>query len=175
MSTAQINYPAGSSTTSITIAPQNVATSATFVAGVESDSVSNVSNLDLDHLVSGKWTCGTTPTINTQVQIWVVAALTDDLASSPTWPDVIDGSSSAETITSAGILQGLGRLGAVLNVDATNSDRTYYCAQFSVAALFGGVLPSRYVLFIAHNTGVNSNSTGSNHAWQYQRVRATVA
>ncbi len=172
MSTVQINYPAG--TTTITISPENVATSATFVAGVESASVSDVTNLDLDHLVSGKWTCGTTPTINTQVQIWVVACLTDDLAT-PTWPDVFDGTSSAETVTSAGILQGLGRLGAVLNVDATTSDRIYYCAQFSVAALFGGVLPTRWVLFIAHNTGVNSNSTSSNHVWQYQRIRATVA
>lgn len=173
MATVQTNYPAG--TTTITIAPQNVATSSTFVAGVESDAISNVTNLDLDHLVSGKWRCGTTPTINTQVQIWIVAVLTDDLASSQTWPDVFDGTSSAETVTSAGILQGLARLGATLNVDATTSARDYFCAAFSVAALFGGDMPTRYVVFISHNTGVNSDTTGSNFVWQYQRVRATVA
>lgn len=173
MATVQTNYPAGTAT--ITIAPQNVATSSTFVAGVESDSISNVSNLDLDHLVSGTWTAGTTPTANTQVQIWVVPVLQDDLSSTQTWPDVFDGTSSAETVTSAGILVGLGRLGATLNVDSNTSNRAYACANFSVAALFGGVLPTRYVLFITHNTGVNSNSTGSNHSWQYQRVRTTVA
>lgn len=173
MSTVKPSYPAGSAT--ITISPHNVATSSTFVAGVESDSISNVSNLDLDHQVSGTWTCGTTPTINTQVQIWVVPCISDDLASSQTWPDVFDGTASAETVTSAGILQGLGRLGATLLVDATTSDRTYYCAPFSVAALFGGFLPSRYVLYIAHNSGVTSNTTAGNHVWKYLRIQATVA
>lgn len=173
MSTAQINYPAGTAT--ITISPENVATSSTFVAGVESGSISNVSNLDLDHLISGTWTSGTTPTANTQVQIWVVPVLQDDLSSTQTWPDVFDGTSSAETVTSAGVLQGLGRLAAVLNVDSNTTARAYACAAFSVAALFGGVLPTRYVIFIAHNTGVNSNTTAGNHSWQYQRIRATVA
>jgi len=171
MATIKTSYPAG--TVTITIAPQNVATSATFVAGVESDSISNVTNLDLDHQVSGSWTAGTTPTINTQVQIWIVPCLSDDLASSVVWPDVFDGTSSAETVQSAGTLQGLARLGATLNVDATTSNLTYYCAKFSVAALFGGFLPTRYVLFITHNTGATSNSTGALFVWQYQRIQAT--
>lgn len=173
MATEQLNYPAGTAT--ITIAPQNVATSSTFVAGVESDSISNVSNLDLDHLVSGKWRSGTTPTANTQVQIWVVPCIVDDLSSSVTWPDVFDGTSSAETVTSAGILLGLGRILGVLNVDSNTTGRDYFLAPTSVAAMFGGMLPTRYVLFITHNTGVNSDTTGSNFVWYYQRIRRTVA
>jgi hypothetical protein len=172
MATAQVNYPAG--TSAITISPENVATSSTFVGGVESDSISNVSNLDLDHQICGRWTCGTTPTVNTQVQIWVVPCLEDDLSSTVTWPDVFDGTASAETVTSAGILQGLGRLLGVLSVDTTTSNREYQLAKTSVAALFGGFLPTRYVLFITHNTGVNSNSTAGNHEWTIQRVRASV-
>lgn len=166
-------YPAAPTT--ITIAPENVASSSTFVAGVESDVISNVSNLDVDILISGKWTSGTTPTANTQVQIWVIPSLTDDLAGTRTWPDVFDGTASAETVTSAGVLQGLGRLGAVLNVDTNTTGREYACAAFSVAALFGGVLPPSFVLFIAHNTGVNSNTTAGNHAWSYQRVQMKAA
>jgi hypothetical protein len=173
MATVKELLPAGSVT--ITIAPENVATSSTFVAGVESGAISNISNLDLDHLVSGTWMSGTTPTTSTQVQIWVVAPYSDDLAGTALWPDVFDGTSSAETVTSQGVLQGLGRLAAVLNVDSNTSNRAYYCAPFSVAALFGGVLPSQYVLFIAHNTGVNSNSTNTNFVWKYLRVQATVA
>jgi hypothetical protein len=173
MATVQTNYPAGTAT--ITISPENVATSSTFVAGVESGSISDVSNLDLDWLISGTWTSGTTPTANTQVQIWVVPCQTDDLSSSVTWPDVFDGTASAETVTSAGILQGCARLGAVLNVDSNTSNRLYTCAFFSVAALFGGQLPTRIVLFVTHNTGVNSNSTSGNFQFQYQRIRATVA
>lgn len=173
MATVQVNYPAG--TAAITISPQNVASSSTFVAGVESDSISNISNLDLDHLVNVKWTCGTTPTANTQVQIWVVPAIEDDLSATVVWPDVFDGTASAETVTSAGILQGCGRLLGVLNVDSATSDRAYFLAPTSVAALFGGFLPTRYVLFITHNTGVNSNATAGNFECYYQRVRASVA
>ena len=173
MATIKESFPAGSVT--ITIAPENVATSSTFVAGVESGAISNISNLDLDHFVSGYWTCGTTPTANTQVQIWVVAPYADDLAGTTNWPDVFDGTSSAETVTSAGVLQGLGRLAAILNVDSNTSNRAYYCAPFSVAALFGGFLPSQYVLFVTHNTGVNSNSTAGNHVWKYLRIQSTVA
>jgi len=173
MATIKEFFPAGSVT--ITVSPENAASSSTFVAGVESTAIVNTTNLDLDHQVAGFWTAGTTPTVNTQVQIWVVAPYSDDIAGSAAWPDVFDGTSSAETVTSAGVLQGLGRLAAILNVDATTSNRNYYCAPFSVAALFGGFLPSQYVLFITHNTGVNSNTTAGNHVWKYLRVQATVA
>ncbi len=171
--TVKENYPAGSVT--IGISPQSIASSSTFVAGVESDSISNVSNLDLDHQVSGTWTAGTSPAANTQVQIWVVACISDDLGATVTWPDVFDGTASAETATSAGILQSCGRLGAVLNVDTTTTDRIYYAAPFSVAALFGGYLPSRYVIFITQNTGATSNATAGNFVWKYLRIRGTVS
>jgi hypothetical protein len=173
MATIKTGYPAG--TVTITINPENVASSSTFVAGVESDYITNITNLDLDHQVSGQWQAGTSPTANTQVQIWVVPVLADDLSATFTWPDVFDGTHSAETVTTAGILQGLGRLGAVLNVDSTSTNLSYYCAKFSVAALFGGFLPTRYVLFITHNTGANSNTTGGGFIWQYQRIQATSA
>lgn len=175
MADVKTSYPAGSVT--ITISPENVASSSTFVAGVESGAISNISNLDVDHLISGKWTTntGTNVTANTQVQIWVVAPISDDLSSTVVWPDVFDGTSSAETVTSAGVLQSCGRLAAVLNVDAVTQSVAYPCAPFSVAALFGGVLPPRYVIFITHNTGQVSNTTAGNHVWTYQRVQFTVA
>ena len=59
----------------------------------------NTSNKDLDVLVGGVWTCGTTPTINTKVLIYVFAPRDD----TPTYPDVMDGTSSAEALTSAGV------------------------------------------------------------------------
>jgi len=37
------------------------------------------------------------------------------------------------------------------------------------------VLPKRWGLFIAHNTGVNSNTTAGNHVWKYQGITYTVA
>lgn len=168
MATVNIAYRASST---ITIAPENVATSSTFVAGVESNVYDNTSNKDVDVLVAGTWTAGTTPTINTQVNIYV-AAIRDD---APFYPDVLDGTSSAETITSVGVGAGFLKLAGVLTVDATTSNRVYDCAPFSVAQLFGGIMPPKFVLFIAHNTGVNSNSTSGNHVWKATGVNYTVA
>lgn len=166
--------PAYTASATITIAPENVASSSTFVAGVESAVISNLTNLFADVLVSGVWTCGTTPTAGTQVQIWVYAPISDDLSSAVTYPDVIDGTSSAETMTSAGILAGGLKLAATVYVDSNTSNRAYYCAPFSVAALFGGRMPTRWGLFITHNTGVNSNSTSGNHSWSYIGIKDTA-
>jgi len=168
MSTVAISYAASAT---ITIAPENVATSSDFTAGVESTAIDNSSNLYVDALVSGTWTSGTTPTTNTQVCVYAYAQRDD----SPTYPDTIDGTSSAETITSAGILASALRLLGVMTVDSTTSNRAYSLAPCSVAQAFGGILPQRWGIFIAHNTGVNSNSTAGNHVWKYQGIKYTVA
>lgn len=167
MATVKTAYAASAT---ITIAPENVATSSTFVGGVESNVIDNTSNLYVDAIVGGTWTCGTTPTAGTQVLIYV-GSVRDD---APTYPDVFDGTSSAETLTSAGVGQGFLKLGGVLNIDSATSNRAYDCA-FSVAQLFGGVMPLKWFLFITHNTGVNSNTTSGNHVWKYTGVTYTVA
>ena len=168
MATVKIAYAASAT---ITIAPENVASSSGFTAGVESAVVDNTSNLYVDALVAGVWTCGTTPTINTQCLIYV-GAIRDD---APAYPDVFDGTASAETITSAGVGQGFLKLGATINVDSTNSNVAYNVGPFSVAQLFGGVMPNKWFLFITHNSGVNSNTTAGNHVWKLTGITYTVA
>lgn len=168
MSTATLNY---ASWATITIAPENVATSSTWVAGVESSVVDNTTNKYVDALVAGVWTSGTTPTANTSVQIFAFAPRDG----TPTYPDVMDGTSSAETVTSVGV--GLGYLKPLgsISVDSNTSNRAYDFGPVSVAQAFGGVLPERWSLFITHNTGVNSNSTAGNHVWKYQGIKYDIA
>lgn len=168
MATVTVSYAAPAS---ITISPENVASSSTWVAGVESDAISNATNLYVDALVSGFWTCGTTPTSGTAVNVYVYAQHDD----TPTYQDVFDGTSSAETVTSASILAGATRLLGSIVIDSATSNRAYYLAPTSVASLFGGQLPKRWGLFIAHNSGVNSNSTSGNHGWKYTGVKFDVA
>src|SRR3990167_6385954 len=155
MSTVTVNYAASSA---LTISPETVASSATFVAGVESAVVDNTTDKYVDALLSGKITVGTTPTINTQILVYVFGMVDDS-----EYPDAMDGTASAETITSAGVGRGFLKLAAVLDVDATTSDRTYAFGPVSVAMLFGGVLPKKWGVFITHNTGVNTNTTAGNH------------
>lgn len=165
MATVNINYAASAT---ITISPENVASSSTWTAGVESNVIDNSTNKYVDALVSGYWTCGTTGmTANTTCNIYVYAQQDDG----PTYQDVFDGTASAETVTSAGVLSGVVRLLGVLNIDSTTNNRTYYLAPSSVAACFGGVMPQRWGLFISHNSGATSNTTAGNHVWKYQGIK----
>lgn len=154
--------------TTITIDPSSLATSATFVAGRESNEIDNTTNLYLDAFVQGQITVGTTPGTGTQINVYVWGSHTS-LAT--TAIDVLDGVDSTETITSVGVLQTMLRLAAVGIVDSTTSNRVYYFAPFSVAELFGFKMPQYWGLFISHNTTVNLNSTAANHVWKYTGIK----
>lgn len=145
----------------------SLASSTTLTAGQESNLVDNSVALSLDYLVSGKVTTGTSPAIGT-IEVWCIAELDDT-----TWPDVFDGTDSNETVTTRDIL-----IGAALPVwsiiaDAT-SNRTYYMPKTSIAGLFGGVCPRKFVLFLTQNTTVNLNATGGNHAFYQEAIVETL-
>lgn len=167
MATATINYTA-SATITMTLA--SMASSATLVAGVESTVIDNTSNKFVDAIVGGKITVGTTPTINTQILVYVFAPID----STPTYPDVMDGTDSVETLTSLGVGRGFLKLAAVLDVDAVTSN-VAYPFSFSVAQLFGGVMPSRWSLFATQNTGAALHATGGNHVLKYEGIKYDVA
>lgn len=87
---------------------------------------------------------------------------------------MFDGTASAETVTSEGVRDGFAKLAAVLRCDSATSNRAYPFF-FSVASLFGGAVPKKVAVFVAHNTGVNLNSTAGNHTYADLPVYATVA
>ncbi len=153
----------------MTITLASLATSSTWVAGAESNEVDNTTNKYLDYLLAGKVRVGTTPTSGTEIRVYVVGILDDT-----TWPDVFDGTGSAETATSVGVRDGFAKLAAVMRCDATTSARDYPFGPVSVAQLFGGSVPKKFVVFITHNTGVNLNSTGGNHFVAVTPIYATV-
>lgn len=165
--------PSYASVAAITISPASLATSATFIAGRESTEINNSSNKYDDALVQGFITVGTTPTINTLINIYVYASFDD--APSTTAIDVIDGTDSAEDFVTVGRRNSAVKLGGVLEVTATTSDVAHYLAPFSVAQLFGGVMPKYWGLFLSHNTGVNLNATGGNHVLEYVGIKYDVA
>lgn len=152
-----------------TITLASLASDTNLLAGRESAEIVNTSTLALDYLVSGKITAGTSPTAARSIEVWVVGSW-----DGTTWPDVFDGTDSAETITSADIKASVCRLLSAM-ATANTSDRTYHFGPVSVAAAFGGVVPPKFVLFVVHNTGVNLNSTAGNHQIRLQPVYETVA
>lgn len=167
----KVKYPASNAdTTALTIGLASLASDTNLLAGRESTAVDNTTNVDLDHLLSGVIRVGTTPTVNTTIEIWVYAAA--KIASgTPTYPDVLDGTDSNETITSRNVLFSSCILAKTITVDST-SDRDYFIAPISIAALFGGALPPQWGVFIVHNTAAALNSTAGNHYLHYHRIQA---
>ena len=158
-------YPAA---TDATITLASLASDTNLLAGVESNAVSNQTNKYLDYFISGKIRTGTSPTTAKSIQVWAVASW-----DGTNWPDVFDGTASAETITSANHKHAICRLVAELATDATN-DRDYHFSGVSIRDLFGGTCPPAFVLFVTHNTAVNLNSTAGNHQIRIQGVYETV-
>ena len=169
MATLTISY---SSNTAITMDLANLGSSATFVAGRESSQIDNTTNKFVDAIVSGQVSVGTTPTANTQINVYVWGA---DTSLATTALDVLDGTDSAETLTNVGIRDAL-RLGASINVPAATSDVAYIVLPFSVASLFGGILPKFWGLFVAHNTAVNlRNNAVNTNSFEYVGVKYDIA
>jgi hypothetical protein len=153
----------------LTITLASLASDTNLLTGRESAVIDNTSTLALDYLVSGKVTAGTSPTASRSIEVWAVGSW-----DGTNWPDVFDGTESAETITSADIKASICRLVAAM-ATANTSDRVYHFGPVSLAAAFGGVVPPKVVLFVVHNTGVALNATAGNHQIRLQPVYETVA
>lgn len=145
------------SSSNLTMTLASLASDTNLLAGRESTEVDNTTNKYVDYLLSGKITTGTSPTTAKIIEVHVVGLLDDS-----TYPDVFDGTDSNETISTAGTKAGITRLAASIDTTAT-SDQGYWFGPVSVAALFGGVMPKKFVVFVVHNTAVALNATGGNH------------
>ena len=152
-----------------TITLASLASDTNLLAGRESAEVVNTSTLALDYLVSGKITSGTSPTTARQIEVWAVGSW-----DGTNWPDVFDGTESAETITSSDIKASVCRLVAVMATSAT-SNVAYHFGPVSIASAFGGVCPPKFVLFVVHNTAVALNATAGNHQIRLLPTYETVA
>lgn len=151
------------SKTTITAALASLASDTSLLAGIESSVIDNTTDGFVDILISGKIKTGTSPTASKQIEVYAIGW---DGAG---WPDVFDGTTSAETITSSDIKNAICRLVAILSTNNT-SDRDYPFTGRSLRSAFGEALPSKVVLFVTHNTGAALNSTAGNHELSYVGV-----
>jgi hypothetical protein len=169
MATSTVNY---STNTAITMDLANLGSSTTFVAGRESSQVDNTTDKYMDCLVSGFISVGTTPTANTTINVYVYGA---DTSLATKNLDVLDGTDSAETLSNLGILNAL-RFGSSVSVPVNTSDFEYIVLPFSVASLFGGVMPKFWGLYVAHNTAVNLRNTSVNtNSFEFVGIKYDVA
>jgi hypothetical protein len=144
MATISLAYRASANLT--VTALHSLASSQTWVAGWESAVVDNTSDLDLDKLLTAKFTVAASNNQAGQIRIYIVPILDD----TPSYADSFDGTESTETITDTEIRDAMAKLLAVIDVDNTASD-VYFLASQSIAALFGGVLPPKFSIYVTLN------------------------
>lgn len=123
----------------------SLASSQTWVGGWESGAIDNTSNLYTDYRITAKLTVASSNNQAGEIRMYLVGMLDDS-----TWPDVFDGTESAESITDTEMRDAICRLAAVTAVDTTTGD-VYYLDCPSAAAVFGGNLPKKFVIFITQN------------------------
>ena len=161
---------AATSSVALTCVLTSLASDTNLLAGRASTAVDNTTNVDLDHLLSGVITTGTSPTVSTTIEVWVYSyhIIT---TGTPTYPDSITGTDANKSMTSTNVKNSALLRAATLTVDNTTA-RGYYFAPISIAALFGGTMPPFWGVYVVHNTGVALNSTAGNHVIHYERVLA---
>lgn len=171
MADIKTKYPATSSV-DLTISLASLASGAAgvYTTGRESTAVDNTTNTDIDHLVSGKIRTGTNPTASRAINVYAYANISS-ASGTPTYPDVLDGTDSDETFTSANVMNGCLRPVASITIDNTTG-RDYFFGPVSIAALFGGSLPKFWGIYVAHDTAVALDSTAGNHKISYERIQA---
>lgn len=160
--------PIYGSWTTLAFALQGLASSLTV--GWQSDEVDNTTNKYDNVRVTGRAAVGTTPTVNTQIQIWALGRSNN----TPTRPDAFGATSASRTILSVGNARSYMKSAAVLEVDATTTDRGYWY-DFELAQLFGGIVPDFWTLWGAHNCVAALNTTGSNFFTNYQGIKYDIA
>ena len=167
-------YDSVANTNALTITLASLATSSTFIVGRNSTIVDNTSNQFVDAILSGQVTVGTTPTVDKQIVLYVYAPIkiVSSTASYPIATATMLTESDAAATFEAYQLNQL-RFAVSASVIAT-SDRAYAFGPFSVGALFGGVLPPKWGIYVAHNTAVNLNATAGNHWFHYTGIKYTA-
>lgn len=133
----------------------SLASSATWVGVWEGDLIDNTSDLFEDYGVTVKITVAAAGLSAGEIRLLFVRMLDDS-----TWPDVFDGTESAETITDTEIRDAICQWGASSATDTTAS-RVYYLDCPSVKRAFGGNLPKKFVPVIAQSTGAALAASGN--------------
>lgn len=153
-----------------TITLASLATSSTLLTGREGTAISNTTNLYLDYNISGKITVGTTPTANTLIELWMYGR-TDDAE----YPGAVTGSDAALSFTNDETKRSGFGMGRSMSVVATTSDVKYSIKPFSVARIFGDIVPKNFGPIVTHSSGVNLNSTAGNQEINYWGAYVTSA
>lgn len=133
----------------------SLAASSTWMTGWESGAIDNTSDLYLDYKIGIKITVGGSNLQAGQIRVYLVGMLDDS-----TWPDVFDGTESTESLTDTEMRDAMCKLAAMTETD-TGASGVYYMEVSSVAKVFDGNMPKKFVIYITHNAHTSTNAIAS--------------
>jgi hypothetical protein len=129
----------------------SLAASSTLLGGWESALVDNSSAGYVDYAITGKLTTSSANRQAGRIRVYAVRMLDDS-----TWPDAFDGTESAESVATTGVRDNVCKLGAEMTVTNANGEVAEF--SFKVAALFGGICPAKFVLFVTGDAATSTNA-----------------
>lgn len=151
----QIRYTAASTPLVVTNL-HSLASSATWIAGWTSASVSNLANLNLDYLVGGTFTTNAANRQAGFVYVMIIASLND----TPLWPTTatgVPGTEGAMSFTAVEQSNSAVRLLVPIPVLATAS-QVYAFPETSIASLFGGWCPTHWAAYVTQNASTTTTA-----------------
>lgn len=154
MATTKLAY---SSSNSITITLNSLADG----AAREATAIDNSSTLALDALVRVSVAVGT---VAGEKRVLVYAYGSED---GSTYPDTITGSDAGVTLENPTVLT------PAATIPVPSNSKTYESDVFSIARLYGGILPRKWGLLVVNKSG--AALSGSGNAVSYTTVTLTTA
>jgi hypothetical protein len=131
----------------------SLASSQTWVAGWESNAIDNTTTKYADFIINVKLVRASANLQVGEHRMYLVATLDDGT----TWPDVFDGTESVETINDTEQRDAICKLAAVCATDTGNGETDYLMCP-SVATIFGGMVPPKFVIFITSSGATSTNA-----------------
>ena len=147
----------------ITLTLTSLASDVNLLAGRQSTARDQIgTDLAMDAIVGGTTMTGTSPTASRQIEIWAYGSWDGGT----TYDDACTGTDGNLTLVTKSLLQLL----TIIPTNAT-SNKTYSWGPLNIAQAFGGVIPSKWGLWVVHNTGVALNATAGNHVFKYYPIK----
>ena len=127
----------------------SLASSQSWIGGWTSGTIDNTTNLDLDILLSAMFTIASANNQPGEIRVHVYAMLDDS-----TWPDIFssgtEGTEGAATVHDTEQYDSHMRMIWSTVVD-TGTAEVHCMPKTGIAQFFGGVLPSKFAIFISQN------------------------
>src|SRR3990172_6746156 len=153
--------PVYGSVSTLTFTLTTLAHSSTLDLGRQSAVADNTSGADdaIDALVGGIVTTSTTASTARQIEIWSFGSWDNGSTFSIFAASTVDAARNVSSVKS--------NMKLITIIPTVGGATTYAWGPFSVAQAYGGVLPTKWGIFLTHNTGVALNAGVGTHNLSY--------